>query len=251
MEGKEAIKVRLGTVICLFIIFMLIIALGVVYYLGFVKNNQEILELKNEINSLKVVNNTVVENETSKVETNKDKNSNDNVKEDLSSITAKCKENYELILKLDDATISGPGFIEAFKLLGLTKSTASLEDYEIITYNDQEYYKTNVKYSDFKSKMLEYKSEENFENYDYMGPITVKDGLILLNIAGTGGVDSKLTKFELVSHDNNNYIFNTTEEVRTEGPGYDIYKNKAYFIKENNKFLLNKLELLNRQEIDE
>ena len=240
MDEKKSIKVGLGTVISIFIIILLVVTLILVYYLGFVKNNQEILRLKDEVNVLKENNNTI-SNEKESSEKSKDVTNN--------IIMENNNKTNELISKVDDATISGPGFIEAFKLLGLTKSTASLDDYEIITYYGQEYYKTDVKYSDFKSRMLEYKSEENFENYNYMGSITVKDGLILLNISGTGGVDSKLIKFELVSHDNNNYIFNTTEEVRSEGPGYDIDTYKAYFIKENNKFLLNKIELLNRQEV--
>ena len=42
MDEKKSIKVSLGTVISIFIIILLILALGVVYYLGFVKNKQEI-----------------------------------------------------------------------------------------------------------------------------------------------------------------------------------------------------------------
>ena len=39
MEEKKEIKVRLSTVVYLFIILILVVALGVVYYLGFVKND--------------------------------------------------------------------------------------------------------------------------------------------------------------------------------------------------------------------
>ena len=47
MEGKKAVKISLGTAICIFIIILLVVALGVVYYLGFVKNkNTEPLSLK-------------------------------------------------------------------------------------------------------------------------------------------------------------------------------------------------------------
>lgn len=52
MDDKKTIKIGLGTVICIFIIILLVIALGIVYYLGFVKNSQEILALKDEINIL-------------------------------------------------------------------------------------------------------------------------------------------------------------------------------------------------------
>ena len=56
MEDKKAVKISLGTAICIFIIIVLIVALGVVYYLGFVKNKLKISELKNEINGLKTDN---------------------------------------------------------------------------------------------------------------------------------------------------------------------------------------------------
>ena len=47
MEDKKAVKISLGTAICIFIIILLVVALGVVYYLGFVKNkNTEPLSLK-------------------------------------------------------------------------------------------------------------------------------------------------------------------------------------------------------------
>ena len=39
MEEKKEIKVRLSTVVCVFIILVLVVALGVVYYLGFVKDD--------------------------------------------------------------------------------------------------------------------------------------------------------------------------------------------------------------------
>ena len=52
MEEKKTIKVSLGTVICIFIIILLIVALGLVYYLGFIKNNDKISELELKIIAL-------------------------------------------------------------------------------------------------------------------------------------------------------------------------------------------------------
>ena len=56
MGEKKELKVRLSTVVCVFIILVLIVTLGVVYYLGFVKNdntknmiaNGEVAEKNNE-----------------------------------------------------------------------------------------------------------------------------------------------------------------------------------------------------------
>lgn len=72
MDEKKSIKVSLGTTICIFIIILLIVALGVVYYLGYVKNKQEISDLKNEIYVLKTKD-SVVKDETEESET-KEKN---------------------------------------------------------------------------------------------------------------------------------------------------------------------------------
>lgn len=48
MEDKKSITVSLGTTICLIIIVLLIFALGVVYYFGFMKNNKEITQSSQE-----------------------------------------------------------------------------------------------------------------------------------------------------------------------------------------------------------
>ncbi|MBR6034329.1 MAG: hypothetical protein IKP28_06385 [Clostridia bacterium] len=52
MAEKESIKVGLGTTVCIFIIILLIVGLGITYYLGFVKNNERISELEAQIVAL-------------------------------------------------------------------------------------------------------------------------------------------------------------------------------------------------------
>lgn len=69
MEEKKAVKVRLGTVVCIFIIIILMVALCAVYYLGFIKNSEEIIALKDEVNFLKSKNN-VSQSEKVEIETN-------------------------------------------------------------------------------------------------------------------------------------------------------------------------------------
>lgn len=53
MSEKESSKRNIGTIICIIIIFLLIIALGLLYYFGLVKQNQEISTLKSEQNTFK------------------------------------------------------------------------------------------------------------------------------------------------------------------------------------------------------
>lgn len=65
MEDKKTIKVSLGTVICIFIIILLVIALGIMYYVGFVKNNikeQNVQPNSYEQSSSKNNTNTVTSN---------------------------------------------------------------------------------------------------------------------------------------------------------------------------------------------
>ena len=73
MEEKKSVKISLGTIVCIFIIILLIVALVGIYYLGFVKNNQEIIALKEEVNVLKSKNN-VSQSEKAEVKTNSENN---------------------------------------------------------------------------------------------------------------------------------------------------------------------------------
>lgn len=51
MGKKEEVKVRLSTVIYLFIIFTLVVALGIVYYFGFIDGNSENNLMSNVLDS--------------------------------------------------------------------------------------------------------------------------------------------------------------------------------------------------------
>ena len=82
MVERKSIKVSLGTVICIFIIILLILALGVVYYLGFVKNKQEIKALKDEVNALKIKDNI---SQSEEIEANTNNVSNADSKIDIES----------------------------------------------------------------------------------------------------------------------------------------------------------------------
>ena len=66
MGERNEVKVRLSTVVCVFIILVLVVALGVVYYLGFVQNNEKIAKLSNEKISLQeqIINLQESKNET-------------------------------------------------------------------------------------------------------------------------------------------------------------------------------------------
>lgn len=52
MDENKTTKISLGTAISIVIIILLVFALGIVYYLGFIKNNNEISKLSNEKQAL-------------------------------------------------------------------------------------------------------------------------------------------------------------------------------------------------------
>ena len=116
MEEKKSIKVSLGTTICIIIIVLLFSALGVVYYLGFIKNNQTIndlesekvalenekIELEKQVNTLQDINNKI------KLELNDNENTTEEqtieIKEDSSNISILSKSEIQSILGPDEAT---------------------------------------------------------------------------------------------------------------------------------------------------
>ena len=68
-KKSEPIKIKLSTVVLLFIIFVLIVALGITYYLGFILNKNEYLDNSNEVSknvSENAMENAISENEKAK-----------------------------------------------------------------------------------------------------------------------------------------------------------------------------------------
>jgi uncharacterized protein YpmB len=104
MAEKESIKVSLGTTICIFIIILLIVGLGVVYYLGFVKNNERISELEaqtialeNDKAKLEQENQTKISKVTET--TNENINANDNEGQEFILIYNAVKKDLEEMKK--------------------------------------------------------------------------------------------------------------------------------------------------------
>lgn len=81
MEEKKSIKVSLGTVICMFIILILVFALITVYYFGFIKNDGENTE--KEINTnINIDKDAEIEDNITNIEDEKDTQIN-NEKDDI------------------------------------------------------------------------------------------------------------------------------------------------------------------------
>ena len=111
MENKKEIKISLGIVICIVIIIFLIIALGIVYYLGFLKNDnnkkielekaeKELVSLKIELAELKKKNEQLQQ----QIKT-EDENKIENEYEDENDYTSNAEYYFNgQIINIDDET---------------------------------------------------------------------------------------------------------------------------------------------------
>lgn len=109
------------------------------------------------------------------------------------------------------------------------------------------YIKSNVKYDDFKSAMLNYVSEKYFED-NFSGYINV-DGNVGYKYIAMGLVPTSISKVELFGSKDNEYIFNVTfrddemydhfiNEPGTTTEEDCYYKGKVTLILENNKLVI-------------
>lgn len=72
MEEKKELKMNLRTMILLIIIFILIVALGVVYYLGFIKDTEKMVNSENTVNVYENGEIGEENKEVEKIDSNKD-----------------------------------------------------------------------------------------------------------------------------------------------------------------------------------
>lgn len=186
MDEKKSIKVSLGTVICIFIIIVLIVALGVVYYMGFVKNNEKISQLEDqtialqkEINVLQEAKNTTqIQEKEKETETN-------TVTENNSEDSLLSKAEIQSILGPNEATFcieniekSGNDYIISATMLENQPRALSKAEYEdLINGKEITFRNQNWKMSSSDDYFLTIKSGED--------TLTVsKEGKTFGNIAG-------------------------------------------------------------------
>ena len=171
-ENKE-IKVRLSTVVCVFIILVLVVALGAVYYLGFVKNdnannmivNGEVVE-KNNISlneQLPEINNNIEEN----VE---DRNEELAVKNNIASNEQVTEEN------------SNENQYTYEKIKGLYTYTNEESAYSLYLWENGTF-----KYENF------FDSSDGYGGGGRIGNYIIEDNVIKLNYMFSTGTDASLT----------------------------------------------------------
>ena len=181
MEEKKAIKVSLGTVICIIIIILLIVALFCMwYYYNNISDKNNISATNTNISNTLTSNN--VDNNLPKTD-NSLNNSSNNTSKKFSNEEIKISlQNY---LNLIGAREGSPE--DLLVELGLMSSGT----YD--TRTSDNYIKTSIKYSDYKSKMLNYVTEEWF-NKTFTNYYKEIDGYLYFFDGGASGM-----KFEVVN----------------------------------------------------
>jgi hypothetical protein len=140
---------------------------------------------------------------------------------------------------------NGPAALLGY--LGIVKDFKIYED-EIITIKPTSYKKTNVKYADYKNKLLTYMSQKRMEEY-YLGDglCTEKDGYLYICDAGASGYSFGAFSTTFLKEENGVYTYLVTCELDEMGDVGNCYI-KANIIKENGMYVLDSYEYIQRKD---
>ena len=218
MEETKVKKINLSTAICIFIIIILITALVGMYF--YYNNKLEKINDKVTINS----NEQVIKKSEDKQEDN---------------FTEKCKVIYEKYTKIQDKFI-GIGCLSELELI----QDPYNKKFEIVTAsNGFEYYKTGIKYSEFKSAMLKYVTNKYFDSIDFEPFIINENNNLLITAMGMSGLDSEVFNFKLIDCDGNEYIFEATKETVDDTNEPQMQNLYIYFVRNGDEFLIDNIEI--------
>lgn len=168
---KNSAKISLGTAVCMFIILLLIIALAIVYYLGFINNSGEFA-------------NSNVAGDTEVIQNVNENINNSDVSEEINNTISNDEIKRTLQNYLDLVGIREGSPLGMLVKLGL----CNYSDYDNANRTDDNYVKTNIKYSDYKEKMLEYVTEEWF-NTRFKNGYKEQNGMLYYFDGGATGME--------------------------------------------------------------
>ncbi len=262
MNEKKTITI---SVTSLFLVIAIIIILGMGYFMyGFFQEKQTALEQTNQLNSqIDTLKNTVASlqntmDSTENVAPNTSLSTNETITENTSantstnqnnaatnmkSIERECKAVLEEYLNLSSTSFSSPPYL--LVELNLISKEESLHP---LSKTDDNYIKTSAKYSDFKNALLEYITEDYFEeNY---GDGTLKngfstylntDGYVSVFDGGASGFTDHIQNMKLLSNNNNsleyevNYLYweGTSEGAPKQLKATFEKSNTGYYVVSN------------------
>ena len=186
MDNKK-IKISLSTFF-LIVAIVIIICMACYIYVEKVNTNKEIdtlqtnsVEMQNTINTLQERINTIskTSNSNSDEEINNSQTSKEEFKYSNDEIK-KALQNYLDLVGMEEGSPLG-----MLVKLGLCK----YDDYYNANKTTDNYVKTNIKYSDYKEKMLEYVTEEWFNTNFNNGFYKEQDGILYFLDGGATGIN--------------------------------------------------------------
>lgn len=193
MEEKKQIKLSLGVVISVFISILLSMALvGMYCYYNFIV-----------LPKYEVANNET-ENITKKEEDKEEQNDEKEIETSISNEQA--KDIIQSYLNIEFCEYTLPKSVLNLEEIGLVNSQEDF-DKNSINLGDYWHVSNNIKYSDFKDKMLEYMTEEIYKE-DFSSSYKDVNGFLAVLESYGKQIDCvKVDKVELLEEDNNKYVY--------------------------------------------
>jgi hypothetical protein len=101
-----------------------------------------------------------------------------------------------------------------------------------------EYWKTNVKYKDFKNQLLKYVSKSKVEFFDVFEQ---KDGYLYMSPCEGGGMCTDVLDAKLINEKNGKYEYKVKCLDSTYDEAIDEYYVKVTIVKQNGVYVLDSL----------
>ena len=170
MKEKEEIKVSLGTVVSIIIIFILIIALGIVYYLGFLKDDE------NGVGS--------VENQNTTIQTSaQDEKVENNVKDE--NITEETTKENQYLNNFSESVSEELGTANNIRVEDPLQGRFGIT-YAYVNSNSEAYIVMNQNSNLYNKYGEEYKIADNVANiYIYQLNQSIKEYIFIVKKDGT------------------------------------------------------------------
>lgn len=191
MEEKKSIKISLATIL---LIIAIVIILFMAYYIYVEKTNVNKMQknIDNLQEKIDTISSTINSNISTSISTNNAQINNNINKEETKFSNNEIKKALQNYLDLIGAKAGSPeGMLVK---LGL----CSYSDYINVNRTEDNYVKTNIKYSTYKEKMLQYVTEECF-NSKFKDGYKEQDGILYFSDVGATGMSFEIKDIALKS----------------------------------------------------
>lgn len=218
-------KNNVGLIVILLILVLIIVVMGFFVYKFYIEKTKETeksAQLQTQVDSLNETANDLQEkidkvsetiNTSNTTNTTSDKTTSTTESKNKSFSNDEIKNAIQKCLNLESAKTNGPGTI--LNTLGLYKENDSKQEKEQPAEKSG-YIKTLIKFSDFKSKMLEFITEECYQK-EWNDLYYDENGYLCYENSGDSGIEYKVTSIEKSSDS-----YRANVKASSEGPDRDM-----------------------------